>query len=80
MRERIYLEYRDRVLQISQMPSGKLVPKKSQMASGQSQDALPEPSVHIAQMPSAKLATVFPLKKRLMESAETALQNESGER
>jgi hypothetical protein len=76
---RFYLEYYDWVVSIPQMPSGELVAKKSQMASGQSQDALPEPSVHIAQMPSAKLATAFPLKKRLMEWAEAALQNKSGD-
>jgi len=73
-------EYRDHAVQIPQMPSGKLVPKKSQMASGQSQDALPEPSVRIAQTPSAKSAATFPLQKRLMEWAEAALQGESGER
>ena len=65
---------------IAQMPSGKLVPKKSQMASGQSQDALPEPSVRIAQTPSAKSAATFPLQKRLMEWAEAALQSKSGGR
>jgi len=92
---RVYLEYRDYVVQISQMPSGELVPKKSQMASGQSQDALPEPSVRTPQMPSAQLAIAFPLswsqyqlylsskedlKKRLMEWAEAAQQSKSGER
>ena len=51
----------NRTLPICQMPSGKLVPKKSQMASGQSQEALPESSVHISQTPSAKLAAAFPL-------------------
>ena len=73
-------EYRDHVVQISQMPSGELVPKKSQMASGKSQDALPGPSVRIAQTPSAKSAATFPLKKRLMEWGEAALQSESGGR
>lgn len=63
---RFYLEYYDWV-----------VPKKSQIASGHSQDTLPEPSAHIAQMPSAKLATAFPLKKRLMEWADAALQSKS---
>ncbi|OGC93173.1 MAG: hypothetical protein A2W25_06035 [candidate division Zixibacteria bacterium RBG_16_53_22] len=69
-----------RVVPIPQMPSGKLVSKKSQMASGQLQDALPEPSVRIPQMPSAQLGAAFPMKKRLMEWAEAALQNKSGER
>jgi predicted nuclease of restriction endonuclease-like (RecB) superfamily len=58
---RFYLEYCNRVVKIAQMPSGQLVPKKSQMASGHSQDALPEPSVHISQTASAELATAFPL-------------------
>jgi predicted nuclease of restriction endonuclease-like (RecB) superfamily len=56
-----FLAYRHRTPPIGQMPSGQLVPKKSQMASGQSQDALPEPSVRIPQMPSAHLAAAFPL-------------------
>ena len=77
---RFYLEYYDRVVPIPQMPSGKSMPKKSQIASGQSQDALPERPVYIAQMPSAKLATAFPLKKRLMEWAEAAVQSKSGGR
>ncbi len=54
-------------------------PPIGQMASGQSQDALLEPSVRIPQMPSAKLAAAFPLKKRLMGWAEAALQSKSGE-
>ncbi len=70
-------EYRDRVVQIPEMPSGELVPKKSQMASGQSQDALPEPSARISQTPSAKSAAIFPLQKRLIEWAEAALQSKS---
>jgi len=74
------MDYRDRVVQIPQMPSGELVAKKSQMASGKSQDTLPEPSVRIAQTVSAKLAADFPMKKRLMEWAEAALQGKSGER
>jgi hypothetical protein len=74
---RPYLEYRDHLVQISQMPSGKLPHRKSQMVSGKSQDTLPEPSVRIAQTPSAKLAAAFPRKKRLMEWAETALQSKS---
>jgi hypothetical protein len=77
---RFYLEHYDRVVPIPQMPSGKLVPKKSQMASGQSQDALPECSVRISQTPSAQLAAAFPMKKRLIEWAEAALQSESGGR
>ena len=76
---RVYLEYRDYVVQISQMPSGELVPKKSQMASGKSQDTLPGRSVRISQMPSAQLGAAFPMKKRLMEWAEAALQNKSGD-
>ncbi len=56
-----FLAYRHRTPPIGQMASGQLVPKKSQMASGQSQDALPEPSVRIPQMPSAHLAAAFPL-------------------
>ena len=56
-----FLAYRHRTLPIGQMPSGQLVPKKSQMASGQSQDALLEPSVRIPQIPSAHLAAAFPL-------------------
>ena len=36
-------------------------PPIGQMASGQSQDALPEPSVRIPQTPSAQLAAAFPL-------------------
>jgi len=77
---RFCMEYRDHVVQISQTPSGELVHKKSQMASGQSQDTLPEPSVRISQMPSAKLAAAFPLKKRLMEWAEAAMQSKSGDK
>ena len=73
-------EKRLRLVQIPQMPSGKSMPKKSQIASGQSQDALPERPVYIAQMPSAKLATAFPLKKRLMEWAEAAVQSKLGGR
>ncbi len=64
----LYLDYYDRVAPISQM------------ASGQSQDALLEPSVRIVQKPSAKSATTFPLKKRLIEWAEEELQGESGRR
>ena len=75
-----FLAYRHRTLPIGQMPSGQLVPKKSQMASGQSQDALLEPSVRIPQIPSAHLAAAFPLKKRLMEWAEAAMQSESGDK
>src|SRR4030042_3381080 len=56
-----FLAYRHRTPLICQMPSGKLGPKKSQMASGKSQDALPEPSVRIAHTPSAQLAAAFPL-------------------
>jgi predicted nuclease of restriction endonuclease-like (RecB) superfamily len=56
-----FLTYRHRTPPIGQMASGQLVPKKSQMASGQSQDALSEPSVRIPQMPSAHLAAAFPL-------------------
>ncbi len=74
------LEYCNHEVQIAQTPSGKLMPKKSQMASGQSQDPLPESSVRIAQMPSVKSAATFPLKKRLMEWAEAALQEGSGGR
>jgi hypothetical protein len=77
---RFYLECYDRVVQIPQMPSGKLVYRKSQMASGKSQDTLPEPSVRISQTPSAKSAATFPLRKRLMEWGEAALQSESGGR
>jgi hypothetical protein len=50
---RFCTKYRDHVVQIPQMPSGELVPKKGRMASGQSQDALSEPSVRIPQTPSA---------------------------
>jgi hypothetical protein len=77
---RFYTEYRDHVVQIPQMPSGKSVPKKSQMASGQSQDALSESSVRIVQTPSAQLAATFSMKKRLMEWVEAALQSQSEER
>ena len=77
---RFCTKYRDRVVPIPQIPSGELVTKKSQMASGQSQDALPEPSIRIPQTPSAKLVIAFPPKKRLMEWAEEALQSESGRR
>jgi len=77
---RFCTKYRARVAPIPQMPSGKLVPKKSQMASGQSQGALPELSVRISQTSSAKSAATFPVKKRLMEWAEAVLQNESGRR
>jgi len=73
-------EYRDDVVQISQMPSGKLAHRKSQMVSGKSQDTLPEPSVRITQTPSAKSAATFPLKMRLMEWGEAALQSELGGR
>ena len=76
---RSYLEYRDHVVQISQMPSGKLAHRKSQMVSGKSQDTLPEPSVRIAQTLSAKSAATFPLKMRLMEWAEAALQSKLGD-
>ena len=65
---------------IAQMPSAELVSKKSQMASGKSQGTLPEPSVRIAQTPSAQSAGTFPVKKRLMEWAEAAVQNKSGGR
>jgi len=71
---KFYLAYRQRLMEKSQMPSGKLiegqksqmpagklVPKKSQMASGKLEHALPEPSVRIAQTASAELATAFPL-------------------
>ena len=75
---RFYLEYYDRVVQIPQMPSGKLVHRKSQMASGKSQDTPPKPSVRIAQTPSAQSAATFPLRKRLMEGGEAALQSELG--
>jgi len=75
-----YLEYCNHEVQITQTPSGKLMPKKSQMASGQSQDPLPESSVRIAQMPSVKSAATFPLKKRLIQWAEAALQSVSGGR
>jgi predicted nuclease of restriction endonuclease-like (RecB) superfamily len=67
---KFYLIWKDRVPPISQMASaklqnagksqmasGQLVPKKSQIASGQSQDI----PVHIAQTPSAQLAVAFPL-------------------
>jgi hypothetical protein len=67
-------------VQITQMPSEELVPKKSQMASGQSQNTLPEPSVQISQTPSAKFAATFFVKKRLIEWAEAAQQSKSGER
>ncbi|RPH79091.1 MAG: hypothetical protein EHM80_08720 [Nitrospiraceae bacterium] len=78
---RFYLEHYDRVVPIPQMPSGKLVPKKSQMASGQSQDALPEPSIRIAQMASAQSVATFPLQKRLMEwASEAELQSKSGDK
>jgi hypothetical protein len=77
---RFCAEYRNHVVQISQMPSGKLAHRKSQMVSGKSQDTLPDPSVRIAQTPSAKSAATFPLQKRLMEWAEAAVQNKSGGR
>ena len=75
---RFCTEYRDDVVQISQMPSGKLAHRKSQMVSGKSQDILPDPSVRIAQTPSAQSAATFLLKKRLMEWAEAALQSDLG--
>jgi hypothetical protein len=65
-------------VQIAQMPSGELVPKKSQMASGFLQDNLPKPTVCISQTVSAKFAAAFHLKKWLMEWAEAAEQNKSG--
>ena len=49
------------------------------MASDFSQDTLPEPPIRIAQTPSAQLAAAFPMKKRLMEWAEAAEQNKSGD-
>jgi predicted nuclease of restriction endonuclease-like (RecB) superfamily len=52
-----FLAYRHRTSPICQMPSGKLVPKKSQMVSGQSQDI----SVRITQTQSGQLAAAFPL-------------------
>jgi len=54
-------------VQIAQMPSGELVPKKSQIASGFLQDNLPKPPVCISQTVSAKSAVAFSLKKQLME-------------
>ena len=52
-----FLPYHHRTSPIGQMPSGKLVPKKSQMVSDQSRNI----SVHISQTASAKLAATFPL-------------------
>jgi hypothetical protein len=77
---RFHMEYRNRVVQIPQTPSGKLVSKKSQMVSGQSQNTLPEPSVRISQTPSAKSAVAFCVKERLIELVEAALQCGSAER
>lgn len=68
------------VVQIPQMPSGKLVPKRSQMASGQLQNTLPESSVQIVQTPSAQFAASFSVKERLLKWAEAAEQNKSGRR
>jgi predicted nuclease of restriction endonuclease-like (RecB) superfamily len=52
-----FLAYRHRTPSICQMPSGKLMPKKSQMASGRSQDI----SVRVTQTPSAQFEAAFPL-------------------
>jgi hypothetical protein len=69
---RFYLEYSDRAVQIPQTPSG-----ESQSSSPMTTSWHP---FNITQTPSAQLAAAFPLKKRLMEWAEAALQGESGER
>jgi hypothetical protein len=63
---KFYLNWKDRVLPISQMPSAKLQGAgKSQMPSGQSQTPLPrsgpERLFNISKMPSAHLAGAFPL-------------------
>ncbi len=77
---RFSLEYRNHAAQIPQTPSAESVPKKSQMASGKSEYALPETSVRISQTSSAKLSADFPLKKRLIEWTEEAQQRESGDK
>ena len=68
---RFYLEYRDYAVQIPQTPSG-----KSQISSPTSTSEHP---FNISQTPSAQLIAAFPLKKRLMEWGEAALQSELGQ-
>lgn len=67
---RFYLEYRDYAVQIPQTPSG-----KSQISSPTSTSEHP---FNISQTPSAQLIAAFPMKKRLMEGGEAALQSELG--
>ena len=69
---RFYLEYWDHAVQIPEKPSRK--------SRGSPPVLTSEHVLNIAQTPSAQSAATFPLKKRLMEWAETALQNESGRR
>ena len=69
---RFYLEYRDYdAVLISQTPSG-----KSQVSSPISTSEHP---FNISQTPSAQLVAAFPMKKRLMEWGEAALQSELGQ-
>ena len=67
-----YLEYQNHPVQKSQMLSGK--------SQGSSPMSSPEHAFNISQTSSAQLAGTFPMKKRLMEWAEAALQNKSGGR
>ena len=69
---RFYLGYCDHAVQIPEKPS-----RKSQ---GSPPVLTSEHLLNIPQTPAAKSAATFPLQKRLMEWAEAALQNESGER
>jgi hypothetical protein len=69
---RFYLKYRDYAVQIPQMPSG-----KSQVSPPISTSEHP---FNIAQTPSAQSAATFPLKKRLIEWGEAAVQSKSRER